>query len=296
MKESKVYISPVCGLCYGSNNAINKTRELLDKNKNVILYKEILHNQNVIKELEDKGAKIINNLKDINKDDYVVIRAHGEPSSTFTYFKKNDIKYLDCTCPNVKVIHLLVKEKDEQGYKIIIIGKHGNYKETMHPEVYATSNWCTNPLIIENEDDIKNIDLSYSKYYLVCQTTFNKDKATTYINVITNIMEKYNKTFEYRNTICNAQKNINEASLNLANEVDVMIVIGGRNSSNSKELYNNLLKVKQTLFIEKPKDIIFFIRANVLDKNQKIGITAGASTMKEDILKLKEIIEKSLYN
>ena len=74
-----------------------------------------------------------------------------------------------------------------------------------------------------------------------------------------------------------------------------MIVMGGRTSSNSKELYKNLLKVKQTLFIEKPKDIIFFIRANILDENQKIGITAGASTMKEDILKLKEIIEKSLY-
>ena len=296
MKESKVYISQVCGLCYGSDNAINKTRELLEKYNNVVLYKEILHNENVIKELESKGAKTKNNLKDIDKNDYVVIRAHGEPSSTFEYFDKNNIKYLDCTCPNVKTIHLLVKEKDTDGYKIIIIGKHGNYKETMHPEVYATSKWCTNPIIIENKDDIKNIDLNYNKYYLVCQTTFNKDKAIQYINIINNLMITNNKKFEYMNTICNAQKNINEASIKLANEVDIMIVMGGRNSSNSKELYKNLLKIKQTLFIEKPKDIIFFIRANVLDENQKIGITAGASTMKEDILKLKEIIEKSLYN
>lgn len=296
MKESKVYISPVCGLCYGSNNAINKTRESLNSNNNVILYKEILHNSNVIKELTNKGAKTKIHLKDIEKNDYVVIRAHGEPESTFSYFKDNGIKYLDCTCPNVKAIHLLVKEKDKQGYKVIIIGKHGESEETMHPEVYATSKWCNNPIIIENEEDIKKIDLRYSKYYLVCQTTFNKDKALNYIEYVKNIMIKNNKIFEYKNTICNAQKAINEASIKLANEVDIMIVMGGRNSSNSKELYKNLLKVKQTLFIEKPKDIIFFIRANVLDENQKIGITAGASTMKEDILKLKEIIEKSLYD
>lgn len=296
MKESKVYISSICGLCSGATSAINKTKELLKSTNNVVLYKELLHNSTVIKNLENNGAIVKNNLKDIKKDEYVVIRGHGEAPETFEYLNKNEIKYLDCTCPNVKAIQLLVKEKDNIGYKIIIIGKHGNYKETMHPEVYATSKWCNNPIIIENEDDIKNIDLSYGKYYLVSQTTFNKDKASEYINIINKIMIKNNKIFECKNTICNAQKAINESSIKLANDVDIMIVIGGRNSSNSKELYKSLLKVKQTLFIEKPKDIIYFIRSNILDKNQKIGITAGASTMKEDILKLKEIIEKSLYN
>lgn len=296
MKESKVYISETCGLCYGASNLIDKTGKLLTSNNNVVLYKEALHNSNVIKELESKGATTKNHLKDIEQNDYVIVRAHGAPCSTFDYFKKNNIKYLDCTCPNVKAIHLLVKEKDDDGYKIIIIGKQGNGEKTMHPEVYATSKWCNNPIIIENENDIKNIDLSYEKYYLVCQTTFNIDIATKYINIVSKIMNLNNKIFEYKNTICTAQKKINDASIKLAKEMDIMIVIGGQNSSNSKELYKNLLRVKQTLFIEKPKDIIFFIRANVLDESQKIGITAGASTMKEDILKLKEIIEKSLYN
>ena len=102
MKESNVFISKICGLCYGSNNAINKTRELLNSNNNVVLYKEILHNTNVIKELEAKGAKTKDHLKEIHENDYVVVRAHGEPASTF----KNNTICLKCFFSIIVIINI----------------------------------------------------------------------------------------------------------------------------------------------------------------------------------------------
>lgn len=281
-----VYISQICGLCYGSNNAINKTRETLKNNNNVVLYKEILHNKNVMSELEHSGAIIKDNLKELTPNDYVIIRAHGEPHSTFEYLKNNNINYLDCTCPNVKAINYLVKEKDSAGFKIIIIGKHN------HPEVIATAGWCTSPFIIEEEQEIENIDLNFEKYYLVVQTTFSKDKALHLIDRINlKLKEKY---LEYKNTICNAQKSINEASTKLAREMDIMIIIGGKNSSNSKELFNKMNTLVTSYFIENPIEVIDLIKEKKLLKTHKIGITAGASTMKEDILKTKEFIENNL--
>lgn len=289
-----VHISPICGLCYGSNNAITSTREALKTNKNVVLYKEILHNKNVLNELENSGAKQKNDLHDLEKNDYVIIRGHGEPLSTFEYLEKNSIKYLDCTCPNVKAINLLVKKKSEEGYKIILIGKYGFDNKPIHPEVFATVGWCINPpILIEDESEINNIDLSYEKYYLVAQTTFSKDKSEKFINLIEKLMKSNNKQFEYKNTVCNAQKNINKAAEDLAKEMDVMIVIGGKHSSNSKELYNNINTIKETYFIENPEEVLELIKIFAEKKHQKIGITAGASTMKEDVLKVKYFLESN---
>lgn len=286
--ETKIYISEVCGLCYGSNNAISKTREALCDNKNVVLYKEILHNQNVINELKNKGAIIKEHIENLNENDYVIIRAHGEKESTFSHLKSKHISYLDCTCPNVKAIHLLVKKKQQEGYKIIIIGKKS------HPEVIATSGWCNNPIIIENENDFNKLILKHPKYYLVCQTTFSKDKAELFITKILNILNDKKKEFDYKNTICNAQKNINESSIKLANDMDIMIVIGGKNSSNSIELFNNVSKVKTTYFIHDPNEVLDLVKNNLIKRGQKIGITAGASTMNEDIVYTKKLLEIEL--
>ena len=286
--KTEIFISETCGLCYGSNRAIEETRETLKQKNNVVLYKEILHNKNVLQELKHKGAKIIESLDEIKPTDFVIVRAHGEPISTFSHFNRNNISYLDCTCPNVKAIHLLVQEKDKKGYKIIIIGKEN------HPEVIATIGWCNNPILISDEEQIKNLNLNYNKYYLVVQTTFSKFKAESFIEEIKKIMKNNNKIFEYRNTICNAQRNINKSSEELARHVDIMIVIGGKNSSNSKELFNNMSTICKSYFIENPEDVLLLIEDKIIKKDLKIGVTAGASTMKEDIIKTKEILENKL--
>ncbi len=278
-----VLVSKTCGLCYGSNNAITKTRESLNTHKNVVLYKEILHNQNVINELEKSNARTVNELSDIKENDYVIIRAHGEPYSTYEYFKNNNISYLDCTCPNVTNIHNLVNKYNNLDYKIIIIGKKN------HPEVTGTKGWCNEPIIIENEEDIENINTKFDKYFLVIQTTFNKDKALELLDKIKNHLK--DKVLEYKNTICNAQKLINDDSIKLANEVDLMVVIGGKHSSNSIELYNNISKVKKAIFIENINELDTYINNDYFNGIKKIGITAGASTLKEDIIEVKRKLE-----
>ncbi len=288
-----IEISPVCGLCYGSNRAITETFNTIKKEKNVVLFKEILHNKTVKKHLEENGALTKENLEDITKDDFVIIRAHGEPKDTYKYFEDNNIKYLDCTCPNVLAINKLVEKKQSEGFKIILIGKHGFDAKPIHPEVRGTSGWCENPILIEDESEIENIDLGFDKYFLAVQTTFSKDKASLFIEKIKNKLEKENKVFEFKNTICNAQKNINDASVVLAKKCDIMFVIGGKNSSNTKELFLNISNYTKTYKIEDPNEV-FDINKEELSFAKTIGITAGASTMQEDILKVKDNLNKIL--
>lgn len=294
--EEKIHIADICGLCHGSLSAVNKTIELSKKEKNVTLYKEILHNKNVIDLLKKNGTTTKNNLNELTKDDYVIIRAHGEPYNTFQYLKNKNIKYLDCTCPNVKAINLLVKKKSEEGFKIIIVGKHGFSTKKMHPEVEGIAGWCIdNPIFIEDESEINNIDMSCEKYFLVMQTTFSSFKAINFTEKISKIMADNKKVFEYRNTLCNGQKNINNSAILLAEKVDVMLVMGNYNSSNSVELYNNISKIKKTYFIENKDETLKLIKNNLITKDQKIGITAGASTLKEDIIELKNFLVKNLH-
>jgi len=286
-----VIIADICCLCYGADRSIKQTYEALENNSNVVLYKEILHNKNVMRDLMDKGARVVEDLRDIKDNDLVVIRAHGETKDLFDYLKNNNINYIDCTCPNVKAIEMLVHNKSSLGFKIIIIGKHGFDGKPMHPEVKGTMGWCDSPILIEDESEIYNIDLSYDKYFLVVQTTFAKDKAEEFINIISNLMKDNNKTFEYKNTICNAQKQINLSAEALSKSVDLMIVVGGKNSNNSRELYNNVSRFVPAVFVEDLDSLNLLINDNFFDKYQNIGITAGASTMRSDVEKIKLLLE-----
>ena len=228
-----VIIAETCCLCYGASQAIKKTLEALNNGERIAMLHEILHNKNVMNKLKNSGAKVIEDVSEAEDKDCVVICAHGESKSTFDFLKSKNIKYLDCTCPNVKVIEELVKRKNFEGYKIIIIGKHGFGGKPMHAEVKGTMGWCDNPILIEDESEIYNINLSYPKYFLVIQTTFAKNLAENYISIIEDLMKNNNKIFEYKNTICNAQKQINNSAIDLCKKVDIMVVVGGKNSNNS---------------------------------------------------------------
>jgi len=285
-----VKIADTCCLCYGASNAIKKTMETIETSKNVVMLNEILHNKNVMTRLGQKGAKVIDDLSDMKKEDVLIICAHGETKSTFDYLNKVGIRYVDCTCPNVKSVEKLVYEKDLLGYKIIIIGKHGFDGKEIHAEVKATMGWCDNPIVIEDESEIDLIDWSFDKYFLVVQTTFAKHLAEKFIVKIEKIMKDNNKIFEYKNTICNAQKQINLSSVELAKSVDCVIVVGGKNSNNSKELFNNVSQYVQAFFIENKEELMVLINEKVFDNYKNIGLTAGASTMMDDLIEMKNIL------
>lgn len=287
-----VIIADTCCLCYGASRAVEKTNEALKSGDKIAMLHEILHNKNVMKKLTGSGAKVIESVSEAKEDDCVVICAHGEGKTIFDYLKENNIKYLDCTCPNVKAIEEMVKQKNHEGYKIIIIGKHGFDGKPIHAEVKGTMGWCDNPILIEDESEINKIDLSFSKYFLVIQTTFAKEKAENYLLQIEEIMKKNEKIFEYRNTICGAQKQINLSAVNLCDRVEIMVVVGGKNSNNSKELYNNVLNFLPAVFVENIIELKELVSIGTFDSYNNIGITAGASTLREDVEEIKTFLEK----
>lgn len=286
----KVEISKTCCLCYGAKRALDGAIKMAKEGKKIVLFKELLHNKRAVSVLKKLGAEQKDSLSDLKSNELVVIRAHGEPKETFDYLKAHNIEFLDCTCPNVKAINLLVERKDAEGYKIIIIGKYGHKTNKMHPEVYATSHYCKNPILIEDEEEIDNIDLSFSKYLLVVQTTFSSAKSKVFIEKIKAKILDAGKIFEYRDTTCNAQHQINDDSRELASKVDKMIVVGGKNSSNSVELFNNLLKIKKSYFVEGLDDVKKLAEENTFSSDDYIGLTGGASTVMDELLEIKDYL------
>ena len=292
-----VEIAKVCGLCGGCKFAITNAQKEIANHKNVVLFKEIVHNKNVNTMLKNCGVKIEDNIQNLHNADIVIIRAHGEPPETFEYLNKNNIKYKDCTCVNVRYIHKLVMENSERGYNIIVIGKYGKKTGVVHPEVYGILGYIkSKAILIEDEQDLDKLQIETNKAYLVCQTTFNSNKADCLISKITQIYKDKNIELISNKSVCPAQKNINKSSLELAQNCDLMIVVGGTNSSNTKELFNNVGVVTKTVFIE---DVMWWQKilkeqGVEIDKNTKIGLTAGASTQIEELVILKENIENYL--
>jgi len=287
----KVDICEKCCLCYGSSRALNTS---INENTahNAVVYKELLHNKRVMETLEKHGIKQKDNLQEFTPSDHVIIRAHGEPKSTFKFLKDNGIPYTDCTCPNVKAINKLVELKDSEGYKIIIVGNYGYHSKKMHPEVYATSHWCNDPILIEDISEVSKIDLSFGKYFLVVQTTFSRDKAEKIIKEIETLMAKNNLEFRCLNTTCRSQIDINEASAKLARRVDKMIVVGGSNSSNTRELFNNVSSITTSYLVEGLSEVKLLVNDGKLSPLDYIGLTGGASTMIEELNEIKDYLEK----
>ena len=214
---AEVQISKVCGLCAGCKRSVDITISKASNHKTV-LYKEIVHNKNVNKMLSDLGVKTINNLSDANHDELIILRAHGEPPETYEYLNSNNLSFSDCTCSNVTKIHELVKENSDNGYTVILIGKYGKDNGKVHPEVFGTIGWCSSePILIEDNSDLqKLVDIKNTKLFLICQTTFNESKADSLIESISQICKTNNNKLVINKSICNAQKAINIASVNLA--------------------------------------------------------------------------------
>ena len=282
-----IYYPKIYGTCTGANKAIEMAYKLKNefKDKNIYIYKEVLHNEFIIKELKDHGINIIYDLNELKKDDILILRAHGEPKSVYDELKSRNITFYDATCINVKRVHDLVIDKYNNDYKIIIVGKKN------HPEVIGTNGWCNNTaIIIENEEDYKKLNKK-DNYYIVCQTTISKDK-------LDNLLDYLNKNefnFKYDNTICNYQKLIQDSSVELAKLMDYMIVIGGEESSNTKVLFEECSKVTKSYFFSNINDFYNFIKENKFTSKTKIGFTGGASTPKTQIYEFAHLLEFFIY-
>ncbi len=263
-----VKVAKTAGFCFGVKRAVEKTYELaLEKNKKIVTYGPIIHNEQVVGDLEKNGVSVVENLSDIEKGSLVIIRAHGVSKKVYDYFEENLIEYIDLTCPFVKKIHNIVKTNYEKGKTIVLVGKKN------HPEVIGINGWCDEKAIViyeENFEELKSIFEDKDNLCVVAQTTINKQKFYNYVKFLKNTC----KTIEVFDTICNATYERQSEAMLLAKEADVMIVVGGKNSSNSNELYLKCKEVLDNTYMIETKDQL----DTSLLKNKNIAITAGAST------------------
>lgn len=229
-------VGKTAGFCYGVKNAVEKSEKALENEKPIYCLGEIVHNKNVVKDLENKGIIFIDDLKQNLEKRKTIIRAHGIAKEVYTQADKMGIDLIDLTCPKVLKIHKIVSEYNEKEYYIFLVGSK------KHPEIIGTASFCGDDVsIIENIDDI-NISIdnfkksNRKKLAIVVQTTFSLQKFTE----ITESIKKKFKNFEnieVVNTICNATKIRQEETEELSKKVDCMIIVGGKNSSNTKKLY-----------------------------------------------------------
>ena len=267
------------GFCFGVKRAVEGSLNEINNSKKVYCLGELVHNKEVINKIEESGITVISNIDEIKEDDTkLIIRAHGIDKNIYDIAKERNIEIIDYTCPLVSKIHNIAEKYNKEGYYIFLVGNKN------HPETIGTKSHCGNYYSII--EDIKDIDESINKLFksniknllLIVQTTFSKNK---FENIEEIIKDKINSNINIvvKNTICNATELRQIETANLAKEVDLMIIIGGKNSSNTKKLYEIASEYTNSLLIETAAEIDI----NKLTKYNKIGIMAGTSTPQESI-------------
>ena len=268
----QVELAKSAGFCFGVQRAVDTVYKQIEENstEKIYTYGPIIHNEEVIKDMEKKGVEVIlseEELKQI-KSGIVIIRSHGVPKRICDLLDENKVRYVDATCPFVKKIHRIVEEKSRDGYHIVIIGNRE------HPEVMGIEGWAQGPAtIIQTEEEARVFELvsESEKVCVVAQTTFNYNKFKDLVEIISE--KRYD--IIVLNTICNATKERQEEAYDIAKRVDAMIVIGDKRSSNTQKLFEICSNAcADTYYIQTLGDL----NMNQLRSVETVGITAGAST------------------
>ena len=281
-----IKVAKSAGFCFGVDRAVKLVYEEIEKGGKVATYGPIIHNTNVVNEIEAKGVRIVNKLSDLQNDERLIIRSHGVGKNIYDELKEMGNEYIDATCPFVARIHKIVREQSEQGKIVLIAG------DREHPEVDAIVKHCPGECyVFADEEELKeifqkNYGFLKKKVAIVAQTTYNIIVWNKCIDIIPDTLKDVTEIFQ---TICNATSDRQHAAIELAKSSDVMIVIGGKHSSNTIKLFSVCSKYCRTYHIENSDELYDIDLSGASD----IGITAGASTpayiIKEVIQKMSEI-------
>ena len=275
----EIVLAENAGFCFGVKRAIDSVYDLLEKNDDEIYsVGPLIHNELVTNDLKNKGLIEINDYDEIGKlkNKKVIIRTHGIEKEYYELLKKNGNEIVDLTCPFVSKIHKLVRDYSEKGYKTIVIGDRD------HPEVKGIISYALDDIYVVNcEEDIRHIDIDRNdRVFIVFQTTTNASNAQKLVDILKDLFYNYSLV----NTICNATQNRQEEVKDLSKICDVMLIIGSNTSSNTRKLYEISKKFcANTYLLNDSKDT----KSIKIEKNAKIGVSAGASTPKyliEEIL------------
>ena len=285
---SNIRVAESAGFCFGVKRAIEMAYEAIGVEPKLYSYGQLIHNKTVTDDLASKGLEIVESLDGLTEGT-LLIRSHGVGKALYDEAEVKGLKILDGTCPFVKKIHNIVHDKLAEGMGIIIVG------DGTHPEVIGINGWCENAaVILEDEEAAKTKEIpEKEKYAVVVQTTFRQAK----FDKILEILQDRGVNMEVHNTICSATEKRQTEAEELSKTVDKMIVIGGKNSSNTQKLVEICAKnCGNTVHIETICDLVL----NNFGKDDKIGITAGASTppaiIKEVVVTMSEALENAVQN
>ena len=269
----EVRLADCAGFCFGVKRAVDTVYEQLKNGKTIYTYGPIVHNEEVVRELAEKGVRVLEskeelkNLKAGETIPTVIIRAHGVAKEIYDIMEANGLECIDATCPFVKKIHRIVEQKSTEGYHVIVVG------DPKHPEVEGIVGWCQGPVtVLETPEQAENfVKTEGEKLCIVSQTTYNYNKFQELVE----IFEKKGYDISVVNTICNATEERQTEAKEIAAKVDAMIIIGGRHSSNTRKLYEICSReCADTYFIQTLDDLHLDLPKAV----RLVGITAGAST------------------
>ncbi|MCI8417502.1 MAG: 4-hydroxy-3-methylbut-2-enyl diphosphate reductase [Lachnospiraceae bacterium] len=274
------------GFCFGVRRAVDTVYDQVQKGGGPIYtYGPIVHNEQVVQDLEARGVRVIRDQEELERltEGTVIIRAHGVGRSVCEKLERQGVSYVDATCPFVKKIHRIVERESGSGRHILIAGNPS------HPEVEGIQGWCQGPVsVLESLEEAENfVAFPETKLCLVAQTTFNYNKFKDLVEIIS----KKGYDIIVLNTICGATEERQTEAKRIASEVDAMIVIGGKNSSNTQKLFEICKKeCENTYYIQKPVDLDLRTASSI----RSVGITAGASTPNKIIEEVQKHVRNQL--
>ena len=280
----EITVAKSAGFCFGVQRAVDSVYKELEENSGKIYtFGPIIHNEQVVEDLNKKGIEVIDTVEQLKeiKEGTVVIRSHGVAKEIYDILEQQKLKIVDATCPFVKKIHNIVLDESNNGKTILIIGNDN------HPEVEGIKGWVNGEVIVINkEEQIEKLSLpEQTKACIVSQTTFNHNKFKYLVEII----RKKGYDITVVNTICNATHVRQVEAQKISSKVDGMIVVGGKNSSNTQKLYDICRnECENTFYVQTVKDL----NLHELKSLKSIGITAGASTPKNIIEEVRTECQK----
>ncbi len=286
--QVQITLAKTAGFCFGVNRAVNMLYDLVGRGEDICTLGPIIHNPQVVEEFSNKGVNIIDDITDAKSDKKVVIRTHGVENNTLKYCRDNNIDHIDATCPFVKKIHKIIEKNTSDSIPALIAG------DKNHPEVVGIKSYCNGDCFIFNSvEELENIFKNHSfdaekPFIVVSQTTFS---IKEWKKCIKKIKLYYTNAIIF-DTICSATEERQAEALLLSKKNDVMIIIGGRTSSNTAKLKAVCEPNCPTYLIETAEELLDIAFCDV----HSIGVTAGASTPDSIIKEVLKTMSENFEN
>lgn len=268
------------GFCFGVRRAVKTAFDAAEEKIPCVTLGPLIHNPQEVERLERAGIRSVDSLDEVAPGQTVIIRSHGVTPDVYAQCLARGIRYIDATCPHVAHIHELVKAYSEQGDTVVIVG------EADHPEVIGIAGWCSGPVLILHDAQAARAAKLPPRAMVVAQTTIRRDR---FEEVLAVLRERVSE-LTVRMTICAATSQRQQEASELSRQADVMVVVGGHNSSNTRKLFETCrMRCPRAILVETPEDV----PAGVISAQDRVAITAGASTPQWLLEEVRARIEES---